>query len=210
MISYLLERMQCLRLPLVLVIPKNEKADFEFLQDLFPITLIPGPRDNVLARYCKAAERMNLHTLIRVTADNPFTSRKCLKTLLASHLKKGASISTHTNLPYGTGVEIIHAQDLLTTQKFPKKRFNQEHVTPLLHHHTEIFHVLKETPPKEYHHPDLRLTVDTIEDFQRFQTIITSLQKNNTPIPLLKIIQHKPFILNKHPLQTQKSNHYHR
>ena len=167
-----------------------------------PLILEGGSDVDVLSRYHQAITRFSVkyhpvETIVRVTADNPFTSVFCLLDLLPRHLKNQADVSYYEGLPYGAGVEIIQCAALNIAHTKAYQERQREHLTQYFYANRKDFSIYHPEAPKCYAYPELRVTVDTIADFKSFKKRITShlskteLQREKKVVPLLKIIATK-------------------
>ena len=193
MIFYLCERLQQTGISICLAVPIGEGERFLFLKSLFDLLIVEGPSEDVLLRYYQAATWMQVDTVIRVTADNPFTSSTCMITLFELHQKHQADLSYYTDLPYGAGVEIIQTKCLQKANKSATDQAEREHPTQYMYNHPDQFHIRSFQPPKAYRHPSLRVTVDTPQDFHHFRKRLLTLQATpqnpSTIVSLRSIIQ---------------------
>ena len=130
-----------------------------------------GDPDNVLSRYTNAIRAYNLETIIRATGDNPFVFTQYLPDLVAAYEAEKADYAVMMGLPYGAGVELVRATALLRAERECTQAAEREHVCPFLYNNPQKFRILRLQAPAEYFAPDLRITVDTLEDYQRAKDI---------------------------------------
>jgi spore coat polysaccharide biosynthesis protein SpsF len=138
-----------------------------------------GPKEDVLGRYCAAIRLSGADWVIRATGDNPFVFADAASALLLEGRSLGADYSGYGSLPYGAGVEILRSEALLRAEAeatFPEER---EHVCPYLYRHEELFRLHRPLSPPAWRGPDMRLTVDTAEDYERAQQLFRAL----SPLP---------------------------
>lgn len=147
-----------------------------------------GNENNVLERFIKCAEHFNATKIVRVCADNPFLDTTLLLQLLDSikdenvnyasyHVSNTPTIRTH----FGFFAEYVSLKALLQIQKSTSDSFYQEHVTNYIYNNPSEFNILwKPVPEIISSNNNIRLTVDTKEDFETCQYIYQSLQKTNT------------------------------
>ncbi len=131
-----------------------------------------GSETDVLARYAACATVHRFLHVIRLTADNPFTDVEELDNLIRLHID-GAFDYTHSfgSLPIGVGAEIFTFDALMKSEREGNAPHHREHVNEYAQENPHIFRtgVLSVSPDK--HAPDMRLTVDTLEDWQRADCI---------------------------------------
>jgi spore coat polysaccharide biosynthesis protein SpsF len=156
-------------------IPLAEEAGFSFC---------PGPKEDVLGRYCLAIRRFSVDRVIRATGDNPFVFADAAEAINAEALSLGADYAGYSGLPYGAGVESVSAAALIRAERetspgpglgdpgpcpagkagTPPER---EHVCPYLYQHPDRFLVHRPLTRPIWQGPALRISVDTREDYDR-------------------------------------------
>jgi spore coat polysaccharide biosynthesis protein SpsF len=151
----------------VLACPEADLSFFAPLAEEAGFTPVPGPRDDVLARYCGAIRLTGARRVIRATGDNPFVFADAALALDAEAQALGADYSGYSGLPYGAGVESVAAEALLRAGREAKTQAEREHVCPYLYGHPELFRLHRPLAPVKWQAPDLRVTVDTREDYDR-------------------------------------------
>lgn len=127
-----------------------------------------GSETDVLARYHDCAEEYGFDPVIRLTADNPFTDMVELDRLIALHESEGNAF-THSfaALPIGVGAEIFSMVALRQSHRDGHAAHHREHVDEYMIENPQIFKTGALAVPGTKNRPDLRLTVDTPEDYRR-------------------------------------------
>ena len=172
---HLLNRLRRLPLPVILAVPKDEIDGFEAVKTDPSVILFGGCHQDVLDRYHQVAEKYSLKQLVRVTADNPLTSSRCLLLAMKEHRRRQADLTYVRGLPYGAGAEVISVPALGRAWKKAHTVYDREHVTAFLHRHPGHFRIETLLAPKNYRKNDLRVTVDTSADFERYKSWITAI-----------------------------------
>jgi spore coat polysaccharide biosynthesis protein SpsF len=130
------------------------------------INVFRGSESDVLDRYYQCANHYSFDHVIRLTADNPFTDIEELRRLIDQHLTEGNDY-THSFgcMPLGVGAEIFTFAALEKSAKEGYAPNHREHVNEYIQENQNIFRIgsLKISAAKK--RPDLRLTVDTQEDY---------------------------------------------
>jgi spore coat polysaccharide biosynthesis protein SpsF len=88
----------------VLACPEDCAAAFTPLAEEAGFYLVPGPKEDVLARYCLAIKRFSPDRVIRATGDNPFVFADAAEFLNSDAAALGADYAGYSGLPYGAGV----------------------------------------------------------------------------------------------------------
>jgi len=147
-----------------------------------------GSEDDVLERYFLASENINCDYVIRITGDNPLTDYKSASGALQYAYAEDADHCTTAGIPIGTGVEVIKKSALIQAYNDGHEPHHREHVTPYIKEHPELFKISKYQSPHINPLPDLRLTVDTPEDFKLMETIYNKLYRGK-PVELPEVIK---------------------
>jgi spore coat polysaccharide biosynthesis protein SpsF len=127
-----------------------------------------GDEQDVLDRYLRCAEAYAFDQIVRLTADNPFTDIEELDRLIELHLEQGFDY-THSFgiMPQGVGAEIFTFPALQRSHVEGHEPHHREHVNEYMQEHPELFASGQLQVPASKINPDLRLTVDTEDDWQR-------------------------------------------
>lgn len=142
-----------------------------------------GETNDVLSRFINAARSNNLKTIVRVCADNPFFSAEFLESLLDSYdgVSDYCSYRMSNNLPairshIGLFGEICTTGALEKARELTDSPLYLEHVTSFLYSHPDIFSLqLINAPRPVFSRSDIRLTVDTAEDFNMLRELYSSM-----------------------------------
>jgi spore coat polysaccharide biosynthesis protein SpsF len=160
----------------LLACPANCGALFKPLALEAGFELLIGPEEDVLERYCLAVRRFNIDTVIRATADNPFVFADAAAAIAAEALALGADYAGYAGLPLGAGVEAVCASALLRAEKEAASGYEREHVCPHLYGHPEKFLLHRPLAPLRWQGKNVRLTLDTEEDYERAQSLYAVLE----------------------------------
>jgi spore coat polysaccharide biosynthesis protein SpsF len=152
--------------------PLAERAGF---------TLFPGPKDDVLARYCLAIRRFGMDRVIRATGDNPFVFTAAAEAVNGEALALKADYAAYRGLPLGAGVESVAAEALLRAEAEAGAPEEREHVCPYLYGRPELFALHQPLAPQKWRGGHIRLTVDTAEDHRRAQALAAALSRLEGP-----------------------------
>lgn len=127
-----------------------------------------GSETDVLDRYYQCARENGFEHVVRLTADNPFTDMEELQRLIEQHLAQHNDY-THSfgSMPLGVGAEIFTFAALERSAREGQAPNHREHVNEYIQENPEVFRIGVLKIPATKRHPDLRLTVDTEDDYQR-------------------------------------------
>jgi spore coat polysaccharide biosynthesis protein SpsF len=144
--------------------------------------IFAGDKTDVLARYCAAIRHFNIAEdarIIRATGDNPFVFFDAAEAINNEAFNNGADYAGYNGLPYGAGVESVAVAALFRAEKEAAAQPEREHVCPYLYNHPEIFKLHRPSAPQKWFFPNIRLTVDTAEDYKNAKILFNALQSQN-------------------------------
>lgn len=138
-----------------------------------------GSKENVLERYYMCAKKYGFYNIVRLTGDNPFVDIEELDNLIDLHLKTASDFSnSFKSLPVGAGAEIFTFAALEKSYLEGKAPHHLEHVDEYMLENPAIFKtsILMVAPDKNRH--EIRLTVDTEEDYRKACYIVKNAKKD--------------------------------
>ena len=184
-----------------IVATSNNKKDNVLYSHLIKknIKVFRGSEQNVLNRFYKASLRYKPKWIVRITADCPLIDVDIVDKVITNSKRNKVDLSFNTyppSFPDGYDVECFSFKALKIAQKYAKKEYELEHVTPYLRFNKKIKkinHAYKKNYSK------LRLTLDTKEDLK----VIKKVYNNFYPDiffgidKVIKLYQKKPNIFNR-------------
>ena len=171
------------------------------------IHFFQGSENDVLQRFIDAAEKYNTEKIIRVCSDNPFLDVDSLQQIVQesnsftgdymSFMIDGVpSIKTH----FGFWTEYVTLDALQKVSKNTDAPLYHEHVTNFIYSNPNQFQIKWLSVPTCLHcRQDIRLTIDTKEDFSNAQQIYRALDGLNGNYSIENIVA----FLDKNPLYKQ-------
>lgn len=183
----------------VIVATSNHAEDEQIVDiaNLENVSYFRGSLDNVLDRFYKTAVKFDLDCIVRVTSDNPCIDSSILDRVIENHLEVGAdytSTSLINRFPVGIGCEVINFDALEKAHLNASENYEKEHVTPFIY----------KTNPKDFNincyygkedYSDLRITLDTSQDYALLCSIYDNLYEKNNFFNLNDIL----FLFNEKP-----------
>lgn len=159
---------------------------------------VRGSEDDVLSRYVAACEAFGLDIVVRITSDCPIIDPSIIQKGLALFLQNYAnldylSICHERTYPIGMDFEIIRVSALKKAFYEAQTAAEKEHVTPYIWKHPEHFRLAN--LQQMINQSSYRLTVDTHEDLELVERIVTSLYPKNPEFTLKDVIG----LLEEHP-----------
>lgn len=181
MLELIIKRLRSSKKASDIIVATEEKSynAFKNIFEKLKCNYFIGSEIDVLDRYTKAAKKFGGDIIVRATGDNPLVSIKALDSIADYHIKNNADLSYYDLLPYGSGVEVINYDALKYANDNSKDAFEHEHITQFHYRNADKFKIEKPKVSEEFAMPELRTTVDTIEDYKN---ICTLFEKYNNDI----------------------------
>ncbi len=155
-----------------------------------------GSEDNVLERYMHAAKSASLDTIVRITSDCPCIDPQTTSQIIKEHLSSGADYTSNTierTFPRGLDTEVFSMSALRDAYSNATEAYEKEHVTPYIYKtnaHNYKIHSVRANDA--LHASDIRLTVDTKEDYA---LLCTLFDYGSTTVPdILALLKEKPWL----------------
>ncbi len=191
MIVHMLDRLKLARVPEEIIICTSTVTQDDPLEEIAEqqgVKCFRGSPEDVLQRLTDAAEKFNVETVINCTADNPFVDPVYIDKLYQHHINNNNEFTKIEGLPWGVFSYAISFDAL-------KKVCEIKNETD-----TEVWHGYfmdtghfkwdaLEVVDKSIVWPDLRLTVDTPEDFEMVTRIFDELYDSKNVFPLCDIVE---------------------
>lgn len=141
-----------------------------------------GSKENVLSRYYLAAKENNIDLIVRITSDCPCIDADITDLTIDDHINKMMDYTTNSlvrTYPHGLDVEVFNFNVLEKAYKNATKDYEKEHVTPYINRNPQKFKINIVKAPKELYAPDIRITLDTEEDYALLCAVFDYLYPKN-------------------------------
>jgi spore coat polysaccharide biosynthesis protein SpsF len=142
------------------------------------IPVFRGSEDDVLDRYYQASKRFPAKHIVRVTADCPLIDAALVDELVRGHVDSQADYAKfeEDSVPRGVSAEVFTKEALEQAASQATQQYEREHVTPFFYLNPTHFKLLITRPERVVlRRPNLRLTLDTKEDFTLIQEVYKKL-----------------------------------
>ncbi|MGC8768195.1 cytidylyltransferase domain-containing protein [Calditerrivibrio sp.] len=155
----------------LIVATTNDVADDEIIDisEQEGVKWFRGSKEDVLSRYYNAAKESSIDLIVRITSDCPCIDWQIIDKVIELHLKDNADYTSNTikpTFPHGLDVEVISFSALEKAHLQAKDSFEREHVCPYISTtHCDMFKISSFEAPQELYAPDIRITLDTEEDY---------------------------------------------
>jgi N,N'-diacetyllegionaminate synthase len=157
----------------------KEDDQLENLALLNDIEVFRGANNNVLKRMMLAIEKNYDHDVIlRITGDDIFIDPDYLQKTVIYHLENNLDYTNAKDLPTGTDLEVINSSALKKIYNHALDLEGTEYLTNYIVDNKNIFKTGSLNVPKK-HISNIRLTLDTKEDFELIDKLCTYLCKIN-------------------------------
>ena len=156
-----------------------------------------GSEDNVLERYYLAAKEHNADIVIRITSDCPLIDYEIVEDIIKMYLSNlnfdYISNTIQRTYPRGLDTEVFSFNALEKAYLEAEKDCDKEHVTPYIWRNINKFNINHFKGEEDY--SDIRITLDTKEDYKVISWLINEIENNKMHGKLNDIIH----LFNLHP-----------
>lgn len=185
-------------LPIVVATTTNPKDDaiVDFCLKK-GIKYFRGDESDVLDRFISCAKEFGFDEIIRVCSDNPFLDKGEIARLIdeiaqgrqtdyVSFQVNGVpSIKTH----FGFWIEYVTLSALEKVARYTEEKLFHEHVTNYIYANADKFSISWiKADATTNNRNDIRLTIDTKDDFATVSQMYNCLIKANTPLTIANVI----------------------
>lgn len=171
LLEHIIDRLQELKSRAVVVIATSILPGDDVVEDFCKekgVLCFRGSESNVLSRYYECAKEQGFTDIVRLTADNPFVDVEEVDRLIAYHKECGNDFTeSFSVLPMGVGAEIFSFAALSEDMQKASMPHHFEHVDEYILENMDKFKTGTLTVAPEKNRPEVRLTVDTKEDYEK-------------------------------------------
>ncbi|WP_342508881.1 glycosyltransferase family protein [Sporosarcina sp. FSL K6-2383] len=146
-----------------------------------------GSEDDVLDRYVQCAKQYEPEYVMRVTSDCPFVDYEMANDIVAI-MERVDIVDVVGDMPRGLAVELISYEALLFIHENGQEERHREHVTYYAYEYHEQFQRVSYSVPVNRLYPELRVTLDTVEDYALCQAVASHF--NNPLVSSSDVIQY--------------------
>jgi spore coat polysaccharide biosynthesis protein SpsF len=204
MLQLLIERLRrARRVNQIVVATTDNPADdaIEQLARRLNIACFRGSEDDVLDRVLRAAQSVAADVIVEITGDCPLVDPEVVDRLVTVYLANDydyvANVLKRT-YPDGLDAQVFATSVLAEVASLTQDPADREHVSLYIYEHAERYqlHNVESGLPEQYR--DLRLTLDTPEDFELIAGIYGELYPKNPAFTLndvLRLLDRRPELL---------------
>lgn len=143
-----------------------------------------GSEDDVLARVLDAAHAHDIGVIVELTGDCPLIDpaivERCIQAYRAAGVDYLSNVMERT-YPIGMDTQVFATSVLDDVARRTSDPTDHEHVSLYIYRHPEIYSLRNVAAPPEHHDPDLRLTLDTRQDYQLIDAVFAALLPSRGP-----------------------------
>jgi len=190
MLCHMLDRLKLARRPQQIIIctsPLTQDDPIEEIANRESVSCFRGDPEDVLWRLTEAVKQFQVDTAINCSADNPFVDPEYIDKLVDFHLEHNFDYSKINGLPFGTFSYALSRKAMLKACRIKAKTDTEvwgAYFTDTGHFNCGIMQVLDQNVLW----PELRLTVDTPEDFELINRIFDELHEPGKIFSLKSIV----------------------
>lgn len=169
-----------------------------------------GSKEDVLSRYYFAAKESKTDIVVRITSDCPCIDRDIVDRCITVHNKENSDYTTNClkrTFPHGLDVEVFNFSALEEAYLNADNQYEREHVCPYIHtNHRNRFKLMNVCANEDEKGEDIRITVDTLEDYALLCAVYDYLYIDNEFFgakEIVKLFNNKPWLklINKKIIQ---------
>lgn len=203
---------RCKKLSDVIVATTTEKEDDELVSiaQREGAKHFRGSKEDVLSRYYFACKENDLEILIRITSDCPCIDAEVVDSVIEKHMATKADFTSNTlvrTFPHGLDTEVLNFDTLEKAHLQAKQGFEREHVCPYIYKsNPQMFKISTVEAPERLRVPDIRITLDTEQDYALLCTVFDYLYPENEFFcteDIIKLFRDRPWLksINKKVIQ---------
>ncbi len=141
-----------------------------------------GSEDNVLQRVLEAAQSVEADLIVEITGDCPLVDWRHIDHLIELYTEGGYDYVSNTlerTFPRGFDVQVFSRSTLEEVNSLTQDSVDQENVSLYIYNHPERYKLGNLAASGKMRRPELRVTLDTKEDYQLLTTIFEKLLPHN-------------------------------
>jgi spore coat polysaccharide biosynthesis protein SpsF len=214
-LDYVIERLRlCEKLDNIVLATTTAKKDdiLEKYSIKKKIDYFRGNEEDVLSRYYHTAKKYKADIIVRITSDCPLVDPEIVDEVIRKHIEDNFDYTANTikrTYPRGLDVEVFNFDVLEADFKNANEKYQREHVTPYIKEHPEKFKLKNIEAKGKLNRPDIRITIDTIEDFELIKKIIQYFNNLNfNAEEIIDFLDRNPDLLEINKNIKQKSVRY--
>jgi spore coat polysaccharide biosynthesis protein SpsF len=193
LLDHMIERLRLARRIDDIVIATTEDPSSDPIEALgreLGVGVFRGSEDDVLSRVLGAARAADAELIVETTGDCPLIDPAVVDLVIERFLEGGVDYCSNVlkrTYPRGFDTQVFPAEVLARVERLTEDPADREHVSLYIYEHPERFR-LRNVESAHPESADLRLTVDTPEDYELIRTVFEALYPQNPAFGLEEIL----------------------
>ncbi|BAE52610.1 cytidylyltransferase domain-containing protein [Paramagnetospirillum magneticum] len=157
-----------------------------------------GSEDDVLKRVLDAAHAFEADVIVELTGDCPLIDPAIVETCVQAYRAAGVDYLSNVqerSFPIGMDTQVFATAILDDVARRTDDPTDHEHVSLYIYRHPELYSLKNVAAPPELRDPELRLTLDTPQDYQLIDQVFAALLPQGPGFALgdiLALLQARP------------------
>ena len=195
LLGYELERLKKVRLADGLLVATSVNAADDAIAEYCKkrsVSCFRGSEEDVLARFYEAAKQASAETVVRVCGDSPLVDPELVDRTIERYLKDRGELDYVSNVlkrtfPRGLDCEVFSFKALEEATREATLKSEREHVTPFIYNRPQRYRLAGVEGDRDL--SGYRWTVDTEEDFELIQKILSQVSPENPAFGMLDVLR---------------------
>ena len=181
LLEHLVERLRRVRQLQDIIVATTEKTKdnpIVRLSEKIGVNCFRGSEDDVLERILGAAHAQGADIIVAITGDCPLIDPEMVELCIERYLSSKVDFLANflpPSYPLGMATQVLPTKILDQVATLTQDPVDREHVTIYIYRHPEKYRILNVSAPPELTRPTLRLTLDTVKDYEVIRTIFEAL-----------------------------------
>jgi spore coat polysaccharide biosynthesis protein SpsF len=195
LLELLVERLKCVHsLDEIIVATTVNPTDdvVETLTRKIGVGCFRGSEDDVLCRVLGAAKKYRVDVIVEVTGDCPLIDPEIVEKLIGIYREGNFDYVSNVlkpTYPVGMDTQVFSTEVLQKVADLTRDPIDHEHVSLYIYEHPELFSLYNHESGLPEKYGNLRLTLDTSEDFALIRSVYESLYPKKPRFLLQDILE---------------------
>ena len=194
LLEHMVERLKTVPSVNNIIIATTTNKDDNPVEDLankLSIGCYRGSEANVLSRVLNATQKFGTDIIVQTTGDCPLIDPDIVEYVIQTYLSNQSDYTSNIlerTFPIGMDVQVFSRSVLEDVARRTRNPEDLEHVSYYIYKNPDLYKLFNITAPSAQHDPELRLTLDTTEDFELIHSIFEALYPHNKAFRLDDIL----------------------
>lgn len=178
MLGFLLQRIKGMGSDVFPVFATTRKPEDDILVAIaqsLDVPVLRGDENDLVSRFVACLDEFGGDACIRITGDNPLTSRTMIRNVQEGLLAGHDYVDGYSSCIHGIGVDGLSGSLLRSLHSMDLTPEEREHINLRLLNDPELYPVHKVPTPSRLQCTDISLTVDTLEEYEAMVRLLVQL-----------------------------------